>query len=46
MICKSPANQNLCGNIAFNIQDQLNMICKSPTKIRFAATLHSMFKIH
>uniref|UniRef100_A0A6C0C8M2 Uncharacterized protein n=1 Tax=viral metagenome TaxID=1070528 RepID=A0A6C0C8M2_9ZZZZ len=29
MICKSPANLNLCGNIAFNIQDPLNMICKS-----------------
>uniref|UniRef100_A0A6C0C8U4 Uncharacterized protein n=1 Tax=viral metagenome TaxID=1070528 RepID=A0A6C0C8U4_9ZZZZ len=29
MICKFPANQNLCSNIAFNIQDSLNMICKS-----------------
>uniref|UniRef100_A0A6C0CAG0 Uncharacterized protein n=1 Tax=viral metagenome TaxID=1070528 RepID=A0A6C0CAG0_9ZZZZ len=46
MICKSPANLNLCGNIAFNIQDPLNMICKSPAKIRFAATLRSTFKIH
>uniref|UniRef100_A0A6C0C8Z2 Uncharacterized protein n=1 Tax=viral metagenome TaxID=1070528 RepID=A0A6C0C8Z2_9ZZZZ len=29
MTCKSPANTTLCSNIAFNIQDPLNMICKS-----------------